>query len=301
MYKLTLLLLFLSVNSLLSQQKDYEIFNTSINSKYAEIGVTYLNNNNVIFASSKKNDLKRKNNNGQLFLELYEGIVSDNGDIIKTRKFTNELKNRFFESDISFTPDFKTIYFTWNNFYDTHKRKDSAKWKTLYLFKASVDEDFNISNITPLPFNSKKYSVRSPEVSKDGKQLFFFFYLAGGYGDFDIYVVDILSNGGHSWPKNLGPAVNTKKAELYPFVDQNNNLYFSSYGHKGMGSLDVFKSEFINGSFQPVENLPFPINSKFDDFALVFNDSSSSGFFTSNRKKGKGDVDIYALNIITKK
>ena len=294
MKKVLQLLLLLIFNFLAAQEGTYEILNTSINSKFAELGVTYSSNNSVIFASSKKDESGRRTNNRQLSLELYHGLITENGDIIQTDKFNKEINNKFFESDITFTPDFKTIYFTWNNFYSALKSKDSAKWKTLYLFKASVNQNFEISNVTPLTFNSKEYSVRSPAVSADGKKLYFVSDMPGGYGELDIYVVDINNEGNYGAPKNLGPTVNTKQTELFPYIDQNNTLYFSSNGHKGLGGLDIFKSEFKNGNFQQAINLPPPFNSKYDDFAFVV-DASNSGYFTSNRGGGKGDVDIYAF------
>jgi len=294
-------ILFLFLNTLFSQQKKYEVFNTSINSEYAELGVTYYKNNTVLFASSKKNkdDIlfkkDRRQHNRQLYLELYKGIITKNGDITQISKLTNQIKTKFFQSDISFTPNYKTVYFTWNNFYNTRTRKDSAKWKTLRIVKASLTENFEITNITQLPFNSDTYSVRSPEVSKDGKQLFFVSDMPSGYGKSDIYVVTINSDGTYGNPKNLGENINTKHEELFPFIAKDSTLYFSSYGHKGKGNLDIFKSIYKNGSYQKSVNLPSPINSKFDDFAFVIDTKTNSGFFTSNRDIGIGDVDIYAF------
>ena len=289
----------LSVQLLFSQQIEYKVQNTSINSEYAEFGTTYINNNQILFASSNKIEddknfkKERRKNNRQLFLELYKATITNNGDLKEVVKFSDDLNNKFYESDIAFTPDFKTIYFTWNNFYDTKKRTDSAKWKPLYLFRASIDQNLKVSNFMPLTFNSKNYSLKNPKVSKDGKKLYFASDMPGGYGGFDIYVVDIFPNGGHSAPKNLGPNVNTNFNELYPFVDENNTLYFSSYGHKGYGKLDIFKSEYIDNKFQKAIDLPAPINSSFDDFSFVID--QNSGYFSSNRKKGKGDVDIYSF------
>lgn len=303
MKKIVQLWVFLFINMLYSQEHEYEIFNTSVNSKYAEFGVTYTNNNNVLFASSKKNEndisfkKNRRLNNRQLYLELYSGILNDRGDIIQTKKFTNETNNKYFESDITFSRDLKTVFFTWNNFYNTQKRKDSAKWKTLRMVKASFNENFKIINTTQLPFNSPEYSVRNPELSKDGKQLYFISDMPNGYGDTDIYVVNIHNDGTYSEPKNLGPNVNTQQAEMFPFIDENNTLYFSSYGHKGKGGLDIFKSEFKDGYFQKAKNLPKPINSKLDDFAFVINNDTNSGFITSTRNGGKGGADIYAFKI----
>lgn len=283
----------------------YEIFNTSVNSEYADFGVTYTNNNNVLFASSKKNEKDiafrkdRRRNNSQLHLELYSGILDDRGDIIQTEQFTNETNNKYFESDITFSSDLKTVFFTWNNFYNTQKRIDSAKWQTLRIVKASYNTNFHLINTEPLPFNSNEYSVRCPELSKDGKQLFFASNMPGGYGQFDLYVVDILEDGSFSNPKNLGPNVNSKKDELYPFITVNNELYFSSTGHKGKGRFDIFLSVLENGIYGKPINLPAPVNSKQDDFSFVLNSHHNSGFFSSNRDGGIGDVDIYAFKINT--
>ncbi|WP_456376643.1 OmpA family protein [Lutibacter sp.] len=303
MKQLHLLFLLFTFHFIHSQNTEYKVFNTSVNSKYAELGVTYLNNNNVLFASSKKNDneksfiVDRRKNNKQLYIELYKGIITPKGDIIQSEKFTSETNNKFYVSDITFTPDFKTVYFTWNNFYNTKSRKDSAKWRTLHLAKATVTDNFKISNISSLPFNSSEYSISNPEISKDGKRLFFVSDMPNGYGENDIYFVDILNDGSYSTPKNLGPNINTSQSEFFPFVDKNNTLYFSSYGHKGKGNIDIFKSNFKNNSYQKAENLPSPINSKKDDFAFVIDSSTQTGFFSSTRKGGKGDADIYAFKV----
>ncbi|HEY9170456.1 MAG TPA: OmpA family protein [Lutibacter sp.] len=295
MKRISALIVIIFFNFLSAQEAEYEILNASINTKFAEFGVTYSGNNSVIFASSKNDDSGRRINNRQLSLELYHGLITENGDIIQTDKFSSEINNKYFESDISFTPNFKTIYFIWNNFYSALKLKDSAKWKTLYMFKASINNNFEISDVTPMPFNSKEYSVRSPAVSKDGKKLYFLSDMPGGFGELDVYVVDINNNGSYGTPKNLGPTINTKKTELFPYIDENNTLYFSSNGHKGKGGLDIFKSEFKNGHFEQAINLPAPFNSKYDDFAFVIDNASNSGYFTSNRDGGKGGVDIYAF------
>ena len=56
MKQLIQLFLFLFTSALISQNTEYTIINTSVNSIYAELGTTYLNGNTILFASSKKND-----------------------------------------------------------------------------------------------------------------------------------------------------------------------------------------------------------------------------------------------------
>jgi len=225
-----------------AQNGEIEVINTTVNSKYAELGVTYLNNSTIIFASSKKDNSEknfskgRRRTNQHMYLELYKANILENGDLEQLQIYSTEEDNKIFESDISFAPDGKTVYFTWNNFYNTQKRKDSAKWKTLQIIKATkLNETSGIYNIRHLPFNSKEYSIRYPEVSKDGKKLFFVSDMPNGYGGNDIYVVDILENDTYSKPRNLGENINTKQHEFFPFVANDNTLYFSTYGHESIG------------------------------------------------------------------
>ncbi|MDP3312090.1 OmpA family protein [Lutibacter sp.] len=282
-----------------AQQFEYEVSPTSINSKFAELGVTYINDQTILFASSQKNandisfSKERRKQNRQLHLEIYLANITNNGDLIQGKEFNLETKNMFFESDVTFSPDQKTIYFTWNNFYNTEKKIDSAEWKTLRIVKATINENHILSNIKPLPFNSENYSVRNPTISKDGKKLYFVSDMPGGFGDTDIYMVEVLDNNTYGLPVNLGSEINSKKSELFPFIDENNILYFSSYGHNSIGGLDIFKSEFRNEKFGKRVQLPTPINSIYDDFAFVINNSSNSGYITSNRPESLGDVDIF--------
>jgi peptidoglycan-associated lipoprotein len=101
------------------------------------------------------------------------------------------------------------------------------------------------------------------------------------------------ARGRFSKPRNLGPEVNTPGNELFPYVAEDGNLYFSSDGHPGFGGLDLFVSKRINGRVI-IENLGQPMNSKADDFGIYFF-RPDRGFFSSNRDGGKGDDDIYTF------
>ena len=290
-----------------SQQLEFEVFNTSINSKYAELGVSFLGTNNVVFASSKKTEndksfsADRRKTNKQLYVDLYIASINNNtGDLVDQKKFTAEINNKFYVSDVTFSSDLKTTFFTWNNFYNTTSRLDSAKWQKLHIVKADINPNFEITNETELPFNSEEYTIKSPELSKDGKRLYFVSDMPNGYGNSDIYVVDINNDGTYSEPRNLGPKINSPDVEEFPHIDENNTLYFSSYGHNSKGGFDIFRSKFKDGAYQKVEQLPEPINTKYDDFAFVINTSSNTGYFTSTRKGGLGDADIYGFSMIEK-
>ncbi|HEX8547087.1 MAG TPA: hypothetical protein VF691_09015, partial [Cytophagaceae bacterium] len=100
---------------------------------------------------------------------------------------------------------------------------------------------------------------------------------------------------GVNWtkPENLGPVVNTESDELYPSLQQDSILYFSSNGHGGLGGLDILKTCVVNDNFtRPLENLGYPINSKMDDFGITWA-SEVEGFIASNRKEGKNDYNLF--------
>ena len=76
-------------------------------------------------------------------------------------------------------------------------------------------------------------------------------------------------------------------------MSEDGSLYFASDGHPGFGKLDLFQAVREGGKVN-VQNLGEPMNSSADDFSL-FQFNLSRGFFSSNRKGGKGDDDIYTF------
>jgi hypothetical protein len=107
--------------------------------------------------------------------------------------------------------------------------------------------------------------------------------MPGGFGGFDIYVCEMTPRG-WSTPKNLGPEVNTSGNELYPFIQGNGELFFSSSAHDSMGGLDIFSVREINGVWRWRYRLEEPVNSTADDISYTANDEDGThGFIASNR------------------
>ncbi len=137
-------------------------------------------------------------------------------------------------------------------------------------------------------------TVGHPTISKDGLSLYFSSNLSGGYGGKDIWAVHRKSKRAE-WgePVNLGPDLNSPGDEMFPFIHDDGILYFSSNGHVGMGGLDIFLALYKDDHWGNVSNIKYPINSEGDDFSIIFEGVSNAGYFTSNRKGGKGGDDIY--------
>lgn len=292
---------FLFSITLLSAQTDpgvYTIKNLDINTKYSDFGAAFYGNDRVVFAAPTDEVKIVKSlwkENGQPFLDLYTGLITDDRQVIDKKQLPGDVNTKFHEGGVVFTRDLRTVYFTANNYYQKEFLTDSAGINTLQIFKATKDIDGKWSEKVKLPFNSNEYSTGHPALSFDEKKLYFVSDMPGSYGQTDIYVVEINEDGTYSEPKNLGSKVNSQGKEMFPFVGKDNIIYFSSDGHPGYGKLDVFAAKIFDNSISEPLNLGTPINSAEDDFSYIIDDEKDRGFFSSNREEGKGDDDIYSF------
>jgi len=141
-------------------------------------------------------------------------------------------------------------------------------------------------------------SFGHPAVNEDESVVIFSADMLGGYGGKDLWLVNKEKRGKWSLPINLGPSVNTQGDEMFPFLDAEGSIYFSSNGHVGMGGLDIYKtSKDENGAYKLPVNLKSPINSSADDFSIIVEKDSERGYLTSNRDGGKGGDDIYQFEL----
>ena len=277
----------------------YTIENLGINTENSEFGAIR-HNDKLVFAASKKGDNfldKVYRWDSQYYLDLYEApIVNIHlglGDSI-AKSLPGNINTKLHEANAVFTKDGNTIYFTSNNYLKGKRKKDENEITHLQLYKAELI-DGEWKNITSLHFNGITYSNEHPALSPDEKTLYFASDMPGGYGSFDIYSATINNDGSFGNPQNLGETINTSKKEQFPFISKDNKLYFSSNGHPGFGSLDVFVSTINGSEFSQPDNVGLPINSGHDDFSFNIDSDTKEGYFASNRPEGKGNDDIYKI------
>ena len=148
--------------------------------------------------------------------------------------------------------------------------------------------------------NSKAYEP-SACLIKDGRSIIFSSNREGGYGGLDLYIAKKLANGEWAKPMNLGSSINTPYDEDSPFLHPDGQtLYFSSTGHNSMGGFDMFyakcPTDSLNRWDKPL-NLGYPLNTGHDEIHFVLSPDGKKIYFSSIRKEGFGDKDIYYATV----
>lgn len=121
----------------------------------------------------------------------------------------------------------------------------------------------------PLSINTRG-GDSAPMFSADGRWLYFVSDREGGFGGEDLYRSEVLPGGGYGAPQNLGPAVNSSRADRAPSVGRDGrHLLFASNGHDGAGGFDLFVALWDGAAFvdpRPVRG----INTDADEFDGVW-------------------------------
>nr|WP_315154679.1 OmpA family protein [uncultured Flavobacterium sp.] len=276
----------------------YSIENAGINSKYSDYGSTVVDNK-LVFASARDTggvSQRIHTWTGEHFTNLYAATVDSEFTPSTPTRYDATVNSRFHEATPVFTKDGTTMYFTRNNFLNGKKGKDTHKVTLLKIYKATLVNN-RWTSVTELPFNSDNYSTAHPALSPDEQTLYFASDRPETIGQSDLFKVSINADGTYGTPLNLGKEINTEGRETFPFVTKDNQLYFASDGHPGLGGLDIFTAKINNdGSIEVPENDGAEVNSPKDDFGYYRDSANNKGFFTSNRDGGIGSDDIYKFS-----
>lgn len=268
-----------------NQTKLYDTKAMTINSDKSDFGAVLASDNYLYFTSARNKSRKTYGWNEEPFLDMYQSVQNADGTFSEPTPITS-INSKWHDGPATVSADGKTMYFSSESFKEKEFVKDRSDKKNkmnrgqIYIYKATKDGDA-WGNIKEVSFNNKQYSTGNPSLSKDGKTLYFTSDMPGGFGGSDIWRVSV--NGDtFGTPENLGKDVNTEGNENFPFITDENKLFFSSDGKKGFGGLDVFVYDMTAKG--EVKNVGEPVNGPKDDFAFSFNVVKNIGFFSSNRE-----------------
>lgn len=270
------------IPSLATNSKLFDVAETNIKNKgQSDFGALLTNDNILYFTSTRNSSNKTDKWSDQPYLDIYQSTRDANGKFSEPTQ-VRELNTPFHDGPLSISADGNTIFFARDGLSEGQyekSKKSNIKVGQQGIYRATK-VDGKWKNIEALPFNSTSYSATNPSLSSDGKTLYFASNMPGGLGESDIWKVAVEANG-YGKPQNLGAMVNTADKENFPFITEDNALYFATTGRQGFGGFDVYKVN-LNGSEAP-QNVGKPVNSEKDDFSFSFNKSLNIGYFSSNR------------------
>lgn len=266
-----------------------------INSTFSDFAATYagVRDNELFFTSTRKGVTGKKKNpiTGEYYADIFRvtfNLQRNRWDKPQPVDITQQINTFDEDGAATFASDGTVMYFT-------RCRYDKEEEKGAEIYTSTL-----LSGVWSRPerveIGQDSLMAAHPSVSKDGKTIYFVSDRPGGAGNKDIWMAQKTGTGKWGKPVNLGEEINTAGDEMFPFIRENGELYFSSNSHPGLGGLDIFKASKDKDGKWKVENMKSPINSSGDDFAISFIPGEERGLLSSNREGSKGD-DIFTFNL----
>jgi outer membrane protein OmpA-like peptidoglycan-associated protein len=252
-------------------------------------------------------------------------LISPDGSLLYfTRKLTDESKSRAFNDDIYVSQVLPTGKFskaenigpplnTADNNFACFISSDNNR---LYVANKYIKNTYNfdglsVSNKQKDGSWSKPKPLDIPDIYNKNEFAHYCMNLEenvvlmalqrdDSYGDLDLYVSKKYSDGSWTKPKNLGSTINTIGAEGSVFLAADGKtLYFSSTGHPGFGSYDMFMSKRLDDTWtnwsKPL-NLGDKINTDEMDIYYTIPAAGDYAYFSSGLTMF-GNNDLYRIKL----
>lgn len=283
----------------------YFVEESGINdSFYADHSLSWSNTDTILFVSNrtkyKQKWIRRLfevREKGTQFPNtgIYQATIKSKDEpLYEHSLLTGRINRRFMEGQAVLHPSNMLIYFTSESYCNRKFRKNKEVKKRqgmMSLFWAER-KGKKWKKIKVLPFVQEGYTYVNPFVTPKGDYLYYASNQPGSYGELDLWRVAILEEGkAFGIPENLGEQINTGYKEDYPFISENNILYFTSDRWGGYGGLDIYSLDLNDKRASP-QNLGEGINTSKDDFNFVYNSTKEYGFLSTNRI---GRQDVYRV------
>ena len=166
------------------------------------------------------------------FTDLFYSERNADGTWTEPKVLKGKVNGKYNDGVPTFNPMQNKMIFTRNNLLG----KNSQDIIDLKLYEGDLDDGVWVNVTRELPFNNEELSHAHPTLSKDGTLLIFSSNRDGslpgidGTPSMDLWGTR-LENGVWSLPFHLGDSINTGYNEIFPYLDKDDNLFFSSNGN----------------------------------------------------------------------
>ena len=260
----------------------------SVNSPYPDYNPFVPKDESYLLFSSK-----RPGNMGS-FIDYDGYLTADvyfsqraNAEWKKAKALSSTINTYLVEEVAGLTPDGELLFLYYDNEYGIADIFISeGKGKT---FKRPEGLGANI--------NQKSFEGGAT-MTINKKVLIFSSNRDGSLGGLDLWMAQELPTGEWGVPINLGPTINTKYDEDFPYMaPDGETMYFASTGHENMGGYDIFKCKYdkATNTFSKPENIGYPINTPDDNITISFTASGRHAYISAVLPGGLGQQDIYRV------
>ncbi|MEX2596840.1 MAG: hypothetical protein WEC59_07910 [Salibacteraceae bacterium] len=171
-----------------------------------------------------------------------------------------------------------------------YSRGNESDLSEISAYKKQGD-DYNKDEPIKLPNLIMKGSFFGFFVSADESHIIISMKGVYSFGKEDLYVCHKV-DGRWSEPVHLGARINTSGFEMSPYLaNDGRHLYFSSEGHKGLGSGDIYVSTRLDDTWQnwskPL-NLGPNINTSGFEAYFTLNEAMNEAYYFSDKDRPSG-------------
>ena len=270
----------------------------SVNSKYPDFSpVITADEQQIIFTSSRLGGMNeasspRDSANGYYNTDIYISYAGAIGGWTQARSISSIVNTPDNDASAFVSPDGQQLIL-----YRDDGQGGGGNLSVSNLKGSQWSYAQALDSTSPGTINSSGVGS-SACLSPDQKTLYFVSSRTGGFGGTDIYKINLDSAGKWGKPINLGANINTEYDEDAPFIHTDNaTLFFSSKGHNTMGGFDVFYSQQDTaGNWGAATNMGYPVNTPDDDLYFSASPDGRRGYYSSIRKGGYGEKDIYEIH-----
>ena len=264
----------------------------NINSPYSEIAPVIAPDGNTLWIARARHPLNEKPIKNY---DIWYSTKNSKGLWSKMKKAPKPLNNSGDNVVISVTPDNNTLFLETLYNPDGSFKSDqgiSVSYRTATGW--TVPKKINIKNY----YNKNIYE--SFAFTGDRKVLVMSVERDDSYGEKDMYVSFLQSDGSYSKPKNMGNVLNSYLGEGTPYIaPDNKTLFFYSMTEPGYGDADIFVSKRLDDTWtkwSTPKNLGKKINSNQWDVYYTVAAKGDYAYLVSS-KSSFGNEDIFTIKL----
>lgn len=247
----------------------------------------------IIYTSRRPSEYSTEQIGGMYNEDIYISERDENWEWTKGRLISDRINVKDNDAISGLSPDGNSLFVYY------HSGKDGGN---LYQSQ-KTEEGWSKPKDLGKNVNTNKSWDTDASLSYDGKRLYFVSDKEGTKGGRDIWYSDWDAEK-EMWGKstNLGAPINTEYDEVGIFMHPDGKtMYFSSNGHKGMGSFDIYSSEMqADSSWSEPVNIGYPVSTPDADVFFSVSASGIHGYYSSFREDGEGEKDLYMITFLGK-